>query len=109
MNNFWKKATEEFCPGAHRQMGAHKHTLQLFKNIFLSRNLGQNMLKNALVFEKIWKNCRSVGSSAPKYPLASGGYGLRPQTPKLLLPLNLRVTFEHYSDFSASLKLRLII
>jgi len=31
------------------------------------------------------------------------------QTPKLLLPLNLRVTFEHCSDFSASLKLRRII
>jgi len=54
-------------------LGAHQHTLQSFKNTFLSRNLGQNMLKNALFFGKSWKNRRSVGGSAPKPPLASGG------------------------------------
>jgi len=44
------------------------------------------MLKNTLFFEKTKRNRRSVGGSAPKPPLASGDWGLRPQTPKLLLP-----------------------
>jgi len=51
------------------------------------------------------ENLRSVGGGAP---LASGGWE-NPQTPKLLLSLNLRITFEHCSDFSSSLKLRPII
>jgi len=33
--------------------------------------------------------------SVPKLPLASGGWGLRRQTLKLLLSLNLHITFEH--------------
>jgi len=43
-------------------------------------------------FGKIWRN-RCIG--APKPSLAFGGWGLRPQTPKLFLSLNLHVTFEH--------------
>jgi len=40
-------------------------------------------------FEIIWKN---VGGSASKPSLASGGWGLHPQTPPPpLIPLNLRV------------------
>jgi len=46
---------------------------------------------------KSWKNRRSIGGSAPKPPA------------NLLLSINLRVTLEHCSDFSASLKLRPII
>jgi len=49
---------------------AHQRTLYSFKNTFLSRNLDQSMLKNASFFGKIWKNRRSEGSSAPKFPLA---------------------------------------
>jgi len=44
------------------------------------------MLENVLLFEKSWENRHSVDSSSPKPPLASGGWGLRPKTPKLLLP-----------------------
>jgi len=33
-------------------LGAHQHTLQSFKNTILSRNLDQNMLKNALFLKK---------------------------------------------------------
>jgi len=47
------------------------------------------MLKGALFFEKAGKIAAS--------------------SPQLLLSLNLRVTFEHWSDFSASIKLRPII
>jgi len=53
------------------------------------------MLKNALFLKKLEKS--------PQL------WGLHLYTPKLLLSLNLRVTFEHCSDFSASLKLRHII
>jgi len=52
----------------------------------LSRNLDQSMLKNAYFLEKDVKNRFSIGGLAPKPPLASGGRGLRPQTPTLLLP-----------------------
>jgi len=38
------------------------------------------MHKNALFLKKL-ENCRSVGGSSPKSPLASGGWELRPQTP----------------------------
>jgi len=43
------------------------------------------MLKNAYFLEKAVKNCLSVGGSAPEPPFASGGWGLRPQIPALLL------------------------
>jgi len=39
------------------------------------------------------ENRRSVGSSAPKPPLASGGLGLRPQTPELLFSSPVTVIF----------------
>jgi len=55
-------------------------------NEFLSRNLDQSMLKNAYFWGKNCKNCLSVGRSAPKPPLACGGWRFRPQTPALLLP-----------------------
>jgi len=68
MRYFWKKATEEYNPGAYKP-GCVQHTLQSFKNTILSRiNVDQNILKNALFFGKSWKNRRSVVSSE-----ASGG------------------------------------
>jgi len=42
-----------------------QHTLQSFKNTFTNRNLDQNILKNALFFEKTEKSPQ--------------GWGLRPQ------------------------------
>jgi len=53
------------------------------------------MLKNVLLL-----NRRSFG-----VPLAKPPVGLL-RDPKLLLPLDLHVNFEHCSDFSASFKLR---
>jgi len=44
------------------------------------------MLKNAYFLRKNCKNHLSVGGSASEPPIASGGWGLRPQTPALLLP-----------------------
>jgi len=40
---------------AQALMTHQQYTLQSFKTTFLSRNLDQNMHKNALFFEKIWK------------------------------------------------------
>jgi len=77
---------------------AHKHTLQSFKNTFLSRNLDQNMLKNALFFGKKWKNWRSVGGFASQTPVGSL---------KLLFLLNLHVIFGHCANFLTSSKLKL--
>jgi len=70
-----------------------QHTLQSFQNTFSSKNLDQNMLKNALFFEKSWKNRRSVGGSASKPPLASGGWGLCPQAPELLFQSPVTLIF----------------
>jgi len=44
--------------------------------------------------QKNWKYRRSVGSSAPKPSLVSCGWGLRPQTLKLLLPSFVPVTLK---------------
>jgi len=53
------------------------------------------MLKTALFFDKSWKNRWSVGGSASQTPIGLRRLG----APKLLLSLELRVTFEHSSDF----------
>jgi len=80
--------------------------LQSVKKTFLSRNLDQICIKMLYIWKKL-KNRRNVRGSAPKLPLASGGWGLFPQTPRLSFPLNLRVIFEWCTYFSASLKLKL--
>jgi len=70
-----------------RALEAYQHALlRHLKNVFFSRNLGQNMPKNAYFLEKGCKIAAATGDSAPEPPLASGGWGLRPQTPALLLP-----------------------
>jgi len=67
------------------------------------------MLKNALFLKKAVKIATALGNPPlnPRWLPAAAGFRL--QTPKLLLPLNLRVTFEHCSDFLASLKLRRVV
>jgi len=66
---------------------AHQHTLlRHLKNEFFSRNLVQNMPKNAYFLEKVCKIAATPGGSAPEPPLAGGGWRLRPQTPALLFP-----------------------
>jgi len=61
---------------AHAVRTHEQHTLQSFKNTFLSRNLDQNMLKNALFFEKVWKIAAALGTPPPnpRWPLAEPPY-----------------------------------
>jgi len=83
-----------------------------FKNTFLSRYLEQNMLKNALFFEKAGKIAAALGDPPPKPPLACGGWGFSPQTPpppSYVTSTQFRVAFEQCSNFLASLKLRSFI
>jgi len=42
---------------------AHQHTLQSLKKTFLSKNLDQNMLKNALFLEKAREIAAALGVS----------------------------------------------
>jgi len=84
LHYFWKEVTEEHSPGAHRSWG-RINTLSSHLKTRFKRNLDQSMLENALFFWKKLENRRSVESSASKPPLASGGWGLRSQTPELLL------------------------
>jgi len=72
------------------------------------------MLKNAVFFcEKLEKLPQRWGLRPPNPhwpPAAEPPLGSAPRPPpNLLLAINLRVTFEHCSDFSASLKSRPII
>jgi len=67
--------------------GASTHFIQTFKNAFFSRNLGQNILKNAYFLEKSCKIAERQGLRPKKSPLIFSGWGLRPQTPALLLSL----------------------
>jgi len=67
---------------------AHQHTLfRQLKKAFFSRNLGQNILKNAYFLEKVIKSPQRQGILPQKSPLASSGWGLRLQTSALLLSL----------------------
>jgi len=72
-----------------KALEAHQHTLfRHFENEFFSRNLGQNMSKNAHFLESNF--CRSARGSAPEPPLASGSWGLRLQAP---------TSYSHYTVF----------
>jgi len=51
------------------------------------------MLKTRHFLEKSCKNRRSVGGSAPKFPLASGGWGATPD-PVLLFPYSVATFYE---------------
>jgi len=56
-------------------------------NVFLSRNLDQNMLKNA---HFLGKNCKSgrlsVGGSAPRTPICLRRLGAPPPDPRVVTP-----------------------
>jgi len=82
---FLEKAVTVFSAQALRTY--QQHTFQSFKTTFLSRNLDQNMYKNTLFFEKIWK----IAVALP--PLASGGWELRPQTPRVVTPITCHSYF----------------
>jgi len=49
-------------------LGAHQHTLQSFKSTILSRNLDQNMLKNAFFMEKAEKIAAALGAEPSNAP-----------------------------------------
>jgi len=61
--------------------GSHQHTLQSFKNTFLSRNLDQNMHKNAYIF---WKKKKTGKISA-----ALGA----PPTHRVVPPITCYISF----------------
>jgi len=85
-----------------KALETHQHTLfRHLKNEFFSRNLGQNMSKNAYFLVKGCKIAAAPGGLAPEPPLASGDWGLRPQTPTLLLPF----TDIDLSNYLSSVKL----
>jgi len=70
-------------------LGGARRTCTLFTVNYkrvLSKNLDQIMLKNAYFLENNYKNRLSVGTTAPEPLFTSGGWGIRPQTPALLLP-----------------------
>jgi len=64
----------------HATRGASTHLIQPFESEVLSRNLDQNMPKNAYFFEKKLKNRSSVGASpsVPHQPPEADGSGTRP-------------------------------
>jgi len=62
--------------------GASTQLIQPFKNVDLSRNLDQNMPKNAYFLKK---NCKIAAASGARPPLTSGDWELRSQIPALLL------------------------
>jgi len=74
---------------------AHQHTLfGHLQNLFFSRNISQNTPKMRIFFLEGRKIAavepRTPGTRthwSPVPPLASGGWGFRPQTSALLLPL----------------------
>jgi len=67
--------------------GASTHFTQTSKNELFSRNLGQNIPKNAYFWKKALKLPQRQGILPPKSLLVSSGCGLRPQAPVLLLSL----------------------
>jgi len=70
-------------PGRMQALLTHQNTLvRHLKNEFFSRNLGQNMPKIGYFFGKKALNRRSAEGSAPEPPLASGSWGLYPQSNK---------------------------
>jgi len=71
-------------PGRRPWDSTLTHFIQPFENALLSRNLDQNNPKNAYFLVKTVKSQQRRGLQS--WPLVSGGWWLRPQTPVLLLP-----------------------
>jgi len=61
-------------------LGAHQQDFAVFKMIISSKNVNQNMLKIPYCFEKICKYSPSFVGFASRSKLASGSWGLCPQT-----------------------------
>jgi len=80
--------------GGYAALGAHQHTLTVFKNAFLLQNFRLYYAENA--------NCKKlmiIKSSSrrqgirPRLPL--NNWGFRPQTPILLFPLTIKLCRVH--------------
>jgi len=96
---FWKKATKEYSPGAHRHWGCINTHCSHFNTPFKQKFRSKHAL-NALFFEKSWANRLSLGGFTPNPPLASGGWGTRP--PSCYSHSTYVIPFEHCSELSAS-------
>jgi len=72
--------------------GTSTHIIIIYKHI-LSRNLDQNMLKMLYFLEKAGKIATALGGSAPKPPLASGGWGSVPRPPNCVIPTQITCCF----------------
>jgi len=77
-------------------LGAHQQSTHfLFIEKHVLRELeAKNMLVNASFFGKKRINRQSIGGSAPKPSLASIGWELCPQMPKLLLSSLVSITLK---------------
>jgi len=62
----------------HVPRGTSTHFIQPFKNAVLSRNLEQNMLKNAHFWKKSVKSSQLRGFSNPRWPPAAGSSAPKP-------------------------------
>jgi len=96
--NFWKKATEECSSGA-TSLGAHKHTLQSFKNTILSRNVDQNMLKNALFFGKMLEKSPQRWGLCHQTLLGLRRLGALPPDPQVVTPTQFTCYFKQLCEF----------
>jgi len=82
--------------------------IQPFKNAVLSRNLDQNMLKNAYFWKKLQNRC-SVKCSAPRTPVGLRRLGAPPTGATALLLSPTAITFvEYVSSIGRTLLLRKI-
>jgi len=67
-------------------LGAHQHTFCSHSKMRFKQKFRLNYALKCVFLEKSWKNCLSIGSSAPNPSFASGGWGLHSQTPMLSHP-----------------------
>jgi len=74
--------------GLMQTLGAHQNTFQQFKVLFSSKNLNQNLLINALFFEKK-KNCQILRAPPPDLcSLAASKSALEMLTPHTAIKLS---------------------
>jgi len=85
MRYLWKKATEKYSPGAPRHWGCINTHCSHLKHFFKQKLRPKYALK-CFIFEESWKN-----RLCPQPPLVSGGWGHRPQTPRVITLTQLNV------------------
>jgi len=88
--SFFEKAVTVFWAQALRTH--QQHTLQSFKNMLLSRNLDQNMHKNALFLEKSEKSPQCWGLRL-QTPVGLRQLGAPLPNPRVVTQSSVTVTF----------------